>query len=66
MFNFDKVLDQRLEDHQREQDLQEEYQEWIDNYISDRGDLLKSEIEEIEDLFWDDPEMFIKEANYEI
>jgi thiaminase len=66
MFNFDKVLDQRLEDHQREQDLQEEYQEWIDNYISDRGDLFKSEIEEIEDLFWDDPEMFIKEANYEI
>jgi thiaminase len=66
MFNFDKVLDQRLEDHQREQDLQEEYQEWIDNYISDRGDLFKSEIEEIEDLFWGDPEMFIKEANYEI
>lgn len=66
MFNFDKVLDQRLEDHQREQDLQEEYQEWIDNYISENGDMSKSDLEEIEDLFWDDPEMFIKEANYEI
>ena len=59
MFNFDKVLDQRLEDHQREQDLQEEYQEWIDNYISENGDMSKSDSEEIEDLFWDDPEMFI-------
>jgi len=66
MFNFDKVLDQRLEDHQREQDLQEEYQEWIDNYISENGDMSKSDLEETEDLFWDDPEMFIKEANYEI
>jgi len=66
MFNFDKVLDQRLEDHQREQDLQEEYQEWIDNYISENGDMSKSDLEETEDLFWDDPEMFIKQANYEI
>jgi len=66
MFNFDKVLDQRLEDYQREQDLQEEYQEWIDNYISENGDMSKSDLEETEDLFWDDPEMFIKEANYEI
>jgi len=66
MFNFDKVLDQRLEDYQRKQDLQEEYQEWIDNYISENGDMSKSDLEETEDLFWDDPEMFIKEANYEI
>jgi len=66
MFNFDKVLDQRLEDHQREQDLHGEYQEWIDNYISENGDMSKSDLEETEDLFWDDPEMFIKEANYEI
>ena len=59
MFNFDKALDDKLNEKQKEQDLQEEYQEWIDNYISENGDMSKSDSEEIEDLFWDDPEMFI-------
>ena len=59
MFNFDKALDDKLNEKQKELDIQEEYQEWIDNYISENGDMSKSDSEEIEDLFWDDPEMFI-------
>jgi len=54
-----------LNEKQKELDIQEEYQEWFENYIGE-SNILDDDIADIEDEFWDDPEMFIKEANYEI
>jgi uncharacterized protein YaiL (DUF2058 family) len=65
MFNFDKALDDKLNEKQKEQDLLEEYQEWFENYIEENN-ILDDDIADIEEEFWTDPEMFIKEVNYEL
>jgi hypothetical protein len=61
MFNFDKALDDKLNEKQKELDIQEEYQEWFENYIGE-SNILDDDIADIEDEFWADPKTFINEG----
>lgn len=58
-FDYDGVIQERLNRREAEEEKAELYEKWFDEWAED---LAEDEREAAEKLFWLDPESFLKEA----